>query len=148
MTAPPDELNEAEAREAGAAPAGNRRKLRVLLVDDHLMVRRSIRRLLKAAMPELHVVGEAADGLEALALVRTLTPDIVFMDISMPILDGLEATRRITADFARVRVIIVSANEDEIFYRKAKEAGAAGYLLKGSSLRSFEADIRQILRQE
>jgi CheY-like chemotaxis protein len=133
---------------APEAPFRDRRKLRVLLVDDHLMVRRSIRRLLKAAMPELHVVGEAADGLEALALMRTLTPDLVFMDISMPVLDGIEATRRITADFPGVRVIIVSANDDEGFHRRAREAGAAGYLLKGGSLGSFETDIRKILRRD
>jgi DNA-binding NarL/FixJ family response regulator len=120
------------------------RVLRVLIVDDHLMVRRSVRRQLKE-MRDLRVVGEAADGLEALALVRTLAPDVVFMDVSMPVLDGLEATRRITASFPGVRVIIVSSHDDVASYRAAREAGAVGYLLKGSSLGSFEAAIRHIL---
>jgi DNA-binding NarL/FixJ family response regulator len=134
------------ARAPTGPVAGEGGLLRVLVVDDHLMVRRGTRRQLKE-LPELRVVGEAADGFEALALVRTLGPDLVFMDISMPGLDGLEATRRITAEFPSVRVIVLSSHDDVLCYWQARAAGAVGYLLKGHSLETFAADVRKILAE-
>ena len=126
-----------------ASPAGNRPALRVLLVDDHLLVRCSTRQQLEE-IPNLQVVGEAVDGFEAVALTRTLSPDLVLMDICMPGLDGLEATRRITAEFPRVRVMMLSSFKEESFRRSALAAGAQGYAVKGESTQSLAADIQRV----
>jgi two-component system invasion response regulator UvrY len=117
--------------------------LRVLLVDDHLLVRCRTRQQLED-IPNLQVVGEAVDGFEAVALARTLSPDLVLMDISMPGLDGLEATRRILAELPFVRVIILSASTEESCRRSALEAGAHGYLAKGENTQTLAAAIRKI----
>jgi DNA-binding NarL/FixJ family response regulator len=127
-----------------ASPAGADRPLRVLLVDDHLLVRCSLRRQL-AEIPGLEVVGEATDGFEAVALARTLSPDLVLMDFLMPGLDGLEATRRIMADSPRVRVIIHSTQEGSSFQEAALAAGAARYLLKGQTAQCLAEAIREII---
>jgi DNA-binding NarL/FixJ family response regulator len=113
----------------------------VLVVDDHLLARCSIRRQL-LELPDLQVVGEGTDGFEAVALARTLSPDLVFMDISMPGLNGIEATQRITAESPRVRVIILSSHEG--LREAALAAGAAGYLLKGQSTQNLAAAIQQV----
>jgi len=126
-----------------ASPTGNRRALRVLLADDHLLVRYRTRQQLEE-IPNLQVVGEAVDGFEAVALTRTLSPDLVLMDISMPGLDGVEATRRITAEFPRVRVVMLSSFAGESSQRSALAAGAHGYLLKGESTQKLAAAIQQI----
>jgi DNA-binding NarL/FixJ family response regulator len=128
----------------GATPTGNCPALRVLLVDDHLLVRCRTRQQLEE-IPNLQVVGEAVDGFEAVALTRTLSPDLVLMDICMPGLDGLEATRRITAEFPRVRVMMLSSFNEESFRRSALAAGAHGYLVKGESTQSLAATIQQVL---
>jgi DNA-binding NarL/FixJ family response regulator len=130
---------------ATAPPAGTSRPLRVLLVDDHLLVRCKTRRQL-GEIPNLQVVGEATDGFEAVALAKTLSPDLVFMDICMPGLDGLEATRRITAEVPRVRVIMLSAHEKESHSKAALEAGAAGYLTKGQATQNLAAAIQEVFR--
>jgi len=137
---------EADAGGAGGsitAPAGRHRPLRVLLADDYLLVRFRTRQQLED-IPNLRVVGEATDGFEAVALARTLSPDLIFMDISMPGLDGLEATRRITAEFPHMRVIILSSHIGESFLKGAEAAGAHGYLVKGDHTQSFAAAIRQV----
>jgi DNA-binding NarL/FixJ family response regulator len=127
----------------GASPSGSRPALRVLLVDDHLLVRCRTRQQLEE-IPNLQVVGEAVDGFEAVALTRTLSPDLVLMDICMPGLDGIEATRRITADFPRVRVMMLSSFKQESFRTSAFAAGAHGYAVKGESTQSLAAAIQQI----
>jgi len=104
-------------------------KIRVLLVDDHKMMREGLRALLDGA-PDIQVVGQAADGRVALDLVRTLSPDVVVMDIGMPELNGVEATRRIRAEFERVRVIALSTHTDKRYVHHMLEAGACGYVLK------------------
>jgi DNA-binding NarL/FixJ family response regulator len=106
------------------------RPLRVLVVDDHLLVRCTTRRQLQD-LPGLHVVGEATDGLEAVAMARTLVPDLIIMDICMPSLDGIEATRRIKADFPDIQIIVLSSHEGNPFHQQALEAGANGYVVKG-----------------
>jgi DNA-binding NarL/FixJ family response regulator len=102
---------------------------RLLLVDDHPLVRAGIRGELEK-YPTVTVVGEANDGLEALALIEQLQPDIVFMDISMPRLNGLDALARIQKEFPRLRVIILSMHDNDEYIWRAMRSGAAGYVLK------------------
>jgi len=128
---------------SAAPPSGASRQLRVLVVDDHLLVRHGIcRQILE--LSNLRVVGEAADGFEAVALARTLSPDLVLMDICMPGLDGIEATRRIRAEVPRVRVIIVSSLEGEYHQKLALEAGAEACLVKGLTTEHLAATIQQV----
>lgn len=117
--------------------------IRVLLADDHPIVRAGIRTELER-MPEVQVVGEAGDGREALDLVKTHQPNIVFMDISMRGLNGLEATARIVREFPQVRVIILSMHQNEEYFWQALKAGAAGYLLKKAATAELAIAIRQV----
>jgi two-component system response regulator NreC len=103
--------------------------IRILIADDHGVLRAGLRALLKAE-PELEVVGEAADGAEALRLAGALRPDIVLMDISMPDCGGIEATRRLRALLPDVRVLILTVHDDKSMVQEAIQAGAAGYILK------------------
>jgi DNA-binding NarL/FixJ family response regulator len=106
--------------------------VKVLLVDDHTMMREGLRALFDG-VPDLEVVGEAADGRTALDLVRTLAPDVVVMDIGMPELNGVEATRRIRAEHERVKVVALSTYVDKRYVHHMLEAGACGYVLKISA---------------
>ena len=106
------------------------KKTRILLVDDHQVVRRGVAGLLGDARPDWEVCGEASTGREAVAAAATLRPDIVVMDISMPDMDGLEATREILKDNAGVQVLILSMHESEQMVHDVLSAGARGYLLK------------------
>ena len=103
--------------------------VRVLLVDDHRMMREGLCSLL-ASVPDIKVVGEASDGRTALDLVRTLAPDVVVMDIGMPELNGVEATRQIRTEHPRVKVIALSTHADQSYVHHILEAGASGYVLK------------------
>ncbi len=103
--------------------------LRILLVDDHLLFRKGLIRLLDV-QPDFDVVGEAADGLEALEKARDLRPDLVLMDIRMPNCDGLEATRRLKAQMPDVKVVMLTVSDDEQDLIAAVKVGADGYLLK------------------
>lgn len=103
--------------------------IRVLIADDHTIVRTGVRQLLEAK-PDIKVVGEARDGAETLALVETLRPDIVLMDIAMPAMDGLEATRSIKERWPSTAVLVLTMlHQDEYFFEMLK-AGASGYVLK------------------
>jgi DNA-binding NarL/FixJ family response regulator len=115
--------------------------MRVLLADDHQILRDGIRRGLESAGED--VVGEADNGEQALELVRTTKPDVVLMDLSMPVLDGVTATRRITDEFPDVRVLVLTMHDDPQRTRAALEAGAIGYLTKGTSF----ADVLDTLRR-
>ena len=119
-----------------AAPA-----IRILLVDDHAMVRRGMRDFLELH-PDLEVVGEAADGSAALALVEELHPDVVVMDLLMPLVDGIEATRRIKASAPEVEVVALTSFVEESRVVAAIEAGAAGFLLKDAEADDLAAAIR------
>jgi len=103
--------------------------VKVLLVDDHKMMRDGLRSLLEG-FPDIEVVGEASDGRTALDLVRTLSPDVVVMDVGMAELNGVEATRRIRSEYANVKVIALSTHSDEGSVHHMLEAGACGYVLK------------------
>jgi DNA-binding NarL/FixJ family response regulator len=103
--------------------------VRVLLVDDHTMMREGLRSLL-VGVPDIEVVGEASDGRMAIDLARRLSPDVVVMDVGMPELNGVEATRRIRAENERVRVVALSTHTDKRYVHHMLEAGASGYVLK------------------
>ncbi len=121
--------------------------IRVLLADDHDLVRAGFRSLLQN-FQGVQVVGEAADGKEALRLVETLKPDLVIMDIAMPELNGLDATARIAKEFPGVHVLILSMHANEEYARRALRAGALGYLLKRASTAELELAVRAVARGE
>jgi DNA-binding NarL/FixJ family response regulator len=118
-----------------------------LLADDHKLVRAGIRSLLER-LSDIEVVAEASDGREALRLIEEHRPQIVLMDIAMPELNGLEATRRVAKTFPDVSVIILSIYSDEEHVYQALRAGASGYLLKGSAIEELELAIRAIAQNE
>jgi DNA-binding NarL/FixJ family response regulator len=123
------------------------KKIRVLLADDHKLVRAGIRSLLER-LPELEVVAEASDGTEAIQLVEQYNPQVVLMDLSMPELNGLEATRHLTKTFPKVRVIVLSIYSDEEHVYQSLRAGAAGYLMKGAATEELELAIMSVARGE
>jgi len=104
-------------------------KIRIIIADDHKVVREGTRELLQKES-DLEVVGEAGDGEEAVEIVKQLKPDVVIMDIAMPGLNGIEATKQIKANFPRIAVLILTAYEYDQYVFALLEAGAAGYLLK------------------
>jgi DNA-binding NarL/FixJ family response regulator len=122
--------------------------IRVILADDHALVRGGIRTVLENLPQEVEVVGEADDGRAVLALVESLHPDVVVMDISMPGLNGLEATERLLKKHPRTRVIILSMHQNEAYVWRAFRAGACGYLLKKAATSELEAALHQLLRGE
>jgi DNA-binding NarL/FixJ family response regulator len=121
--------------------------IRVLLADDHPIVRAGIRAELEKA-PEVQVIGEASDGREALELAHLHRPDVVFMDISMKGLNGLEATARITKELPQTRVVILSMHQNEDYFWQALKSGAAGYLLKKAALAELATALRRVLNGE
>jgi two-component system, NarL family, response regulator NreC len=108
------------------------KKLRVLLADDHILMRSGLRALLDR-QPNLEVVGESENGRETVALAASLKPDVVVMDVGMPILNGIEATQTIVTQNPTVAVVILSMHADESYVMRALKAGARGYLLKDSA---------------
>ncbi len=121
--------------------------IRVVLADDHTLVRAGIRALLEK-LPDVHVVAEASDGREAVHLVTTTQPDVVLMDIAMPGLNGLEATRRLVKEFPAIRVLILSMHKNEEYVWQALRAGAVGYLLKDADLAELVLAITAVTRGE
>ena len=105
--------------------------IRVILADDHAVIRSGLRLVLER-QPEFKVVGEAADGSEAIALAEQLQPDVAVLDVAMPNLNGIEAARQITAKSAKTAVVILSMHSDEGYVLRALNVGARGYLLKDS----------------
>jgi two-component system, NarL family, response regulator NreC len=108
------------------------KKLRVLLADDHIVMRTGLRALLER-QPNLEVVGESENGREAIELVASLKPDVVVMDVGMPVLNGIEATKTIVTQHPTTAVVILSMYVDESYIMRALKAGARGYLLKDSA---------------
>jgi DNA-binding NarL/FixJ family response regulator len=105
--------------------------IRVLLADDHAMVRKGFRLILEA-QPDMEIAGEAGNGREAVDLAEKLHPDVVVMDVAMPELNGIEATRRLAASSPHTRVLALSMHKDSVYVREILRAGARGYLLKDS----------------
>ena len=114
---------------------------RIVLADDHTIMRNGLRLVLER-QPDFSVVGEASNGREAIEVIDRVTPDVVVMDIGMPLLNGIEAAKRITAVHPNTAVLILSMHSDEGYILRALKAGARGYLLKDSA----EADLIQAVR--
>jgi DNA-binding NarL/FixJ family response regulator len=106
--------------------------LRILLADDHTVVRQGLRKVLEER-PDWQVIGEAGDGREAVSLAEQLKPDVAVIDVAMPLLNGIEATRQITKRVPSVRILILSMHSDEAYVTQVLNAGATGYLLKDSA---------------
>lgn len=120
-------------------------KIRVLVVDDHTIVRDGICALLALA-GDIEVVGEAANGSEALKMVKELSPDVVLMDIAMPIMGGLEATRRIFKEFSRTKVLVLTQYDDKEYVFPVIEAGASGFISKAAASSELAVGIRSVYR--
>jgi len=117
--------------------------IRVVLADDHAILRQGLRRLLEDE-PDIEVVGEAANGLEAIAVTRALAPDLVLMDVVMPRLNGVEATKQIKQSNPATAILALSAHDDDRYVLGLLEAGAAGYLLKTATFQEVIHAIRAV----
>ncbi len=123
------------------------RPARVLIADDHALVREGLRAVLEGEA-DIEVVGEARDGLRAVEACERLRPDVVLMDVRMPGIDGLEATRRIKAEIPEVSVVVVTMHENPDYLLEAVRAGAAGYVLKDASGERIAGAVRKTLAGE
>jgi DNA-binding NarL/FixJ family response regulator len=121
--------------------------IRVLLVDDHAVVRQGFRMIL-GAQPDMEIVGEAGNGREAISQAAELQPDVVVMDVAMPELNGIEATRRIAESSPRARVLALSMHKDSVYVREILRAGAKGYLLKESIDVDLLTAVRAVAKGE
>lgn len=121
--------------------------IRVLLADDHTILRDGIRALLEKEV-DMQVIGEAEDGIAAVKLAVQLEPDVVVLDIAMPRLNGLEATRQIRRGLPRTRVLVLTMHDDEEYIRQVLAAGALGYVLKDAAARDLLGAIRAVARGE
>lgn len=119
------------------------KRITVLLTDDHTIVREGFRKMLELE-PDLEVVGEARDGRQAVTMAAKLHPDVMLMDIAMPLLNGLEATRQILKAVPKTKVIILSAHSDDAYVTNATESGALGFLLKQTSAQDVCRAIREV----
>lgn len=118
-------------------------KITILLAEDHAIVRQGLSGLLKVD-GHFVIVGEARTGREAVEMARTLLPDIILMDIAMPVLNGLEATRQIMATNPAARVVILSAHSDDVYVERMTEVGAAGFIEKQTSAEILTHGIREV----
>jgi len=121
--------------------------IRILLVDDHAVVRQGFRMIL-GAQPDMEIVGEAGNGREAVSQAAELQPDVVVMDVAMPELNGIEATRRIAESSPRSRVLALSMHKDSVYVREILRAGAKGYLLKESIDVDLLTAVRAVAKGE
>jgi two-component system, NarL family, response regulator NreC len=118
--------------------------IKVLLVDDHQIIREGLRVMLEKEH-DITIVGEAEDGRMAEQLARELVPDVIIMDVAMPDLNGIEATRQITAKVRGVKIIALSMHDDRRFVLNMLKAGAAGYILKDDAFKSLSKAIRMVM---
>ncbi len=122
-------------------------KIRVILIDDHAILRAGLRAIISAEA-DMEVVGEASDGREAVAKAERLLPDVALMDISMPVMDGLEATHRIQQSCPEVKVLVLTIHDNEEYLFQVLEAGASGYLVKKSADTELISAIHAVHRGE
>ncbi|MBW4546296.1 MAG: response regulator transcription factor [Symplocastrum torsivum CPER-KK1] len=118
-------------------------KIRLLLVDDQMIIRQGLRSLLEAK-PDLEVVGEAENGQQAIAQVEALQPDVVLMDVRMPVMDGVAATRLICQQFSATKVLVLTTFDDDDYVSQAMQLGARGYLLKDTHSDDLAGAIRAV----
>ncbi|MGA9623895.1 MAG: response regulator transcription factor [Bryobacteraceae bacterium] len=123
------------------------KRIRILLADDHAVVRQGFKMILDA-QADMEIVGQAANGRQAVDLAEQLRPDVVVMDVSMPELNGIEATRRLASSLPHARVIALSMHKDSVYVREILRAGARGYLLKDSGAADLVAAIRAVASGE
>ena len=123
------------------------KRIRILLADDHGVVRQGFKMIL-GAQADMEIVGEAANGREAVEQAERLKPDIVVMDVAMPELNGIEATRRLAESAPHVRVLALSMHKDSVYVRETLRAGARGYLLKDSGANDLVAAVRAVASGE
>lgn len=121
------------------------RSIKVLLADDHTIVRQGLK-LILATHADLEVIGEAANGNEAVELARKLSPDIVLIDVAMPEVNGIEATRRMVEANSRLKVLVLSMHKEPVYVREILRAGARGYILKDAIDTELISAIRSIAR--
>ncbi len=121
--------------------------IKILLADDHSLVRQGFSMIL-SAQSDMQIVGEASNGREAVELAEKLHPDVVVMDVTMPELNGIEATRRIAESAPRTRVLALSMHKDSVYVREILRAGARGYLLKDSADADLIAAVRSVAKGE
>src|ERR1035437_6331015 len=119
------------------------KKITVLLAEDHMIVREGFRKMLELEK-DIQVVGEAQNGRQAVALAKKLHPAVVLMDVAMPLLNGLEATRQVLKAFPATKVLILSAHSDSEYVEQVVKAGALGYLVKQSSGDVLAKAIREL----
>src|SRR5271157_204526 len=119
------------------------KRIRILLADDHAVVRQGFKMILDA-QPDMEIVGEAANGRQAVDLAEQLRPDVVVMDVAMPELNGIEATRRLASSLPHARVVALSMHKDSVYVREILRAGARGYLLKDSVADDLVAAVRAV----
>lgn len=119
------------------------RRLRVILADDHAVVRAGLAALINAE-PDMEVVGEAADGRQAVAMARELRPDVVVMDLTMPVMSGLEATRQIAREDGAPGILVLTMHDDPHYLYSVLEAGGSGYVLKSSADTDLMTGIRTV----
>ena len=120
------------------------KQIRILLVDDHTVMRSGLKLLLERE-PDFLVIGEAADGRAAIQLTEAISPDVVVMDIAMPVLNGIEAAARITSSKPKTAVIVLSMHSDESYVLRALKSGVKGYLLKDSAESDLIAAVRHVM---
>ena len=123
------------------------KRIRILLADDHAVVRQGFKMILDA-QADMEIVGQAANGRQAVDLAEQLRPDVVVMDVSMPELNGIEATRRLASSVPHARVVALSMHKDSVYVREILRAGARGYLLKDSGAADLVAAIRAVASGE
>ena len=121
--------------------------IKVMLVDDHDLVRTGIKRLLEDH-PDIKIVGEATSGEQALELVTENDPDVVLMDINMPGIGGLEATRKLLQRKPKLKIIVVTMHEDELFAQRLLKAGAMGYLTKGAKVDEILQALQAVMANQ
>src|SRR5829696_4534719 len=125
-----------QSRPAGGSPS------RIVVADDHPLIRHALTTTIDE-QPDLEAVGEAADGFETVELCRRFQPELVLMDVLMPKMDGLEATRQIKREFPRTSVLVLTASENPIHLSEALKAGAAGYVQKGATTQETIGAVRK-----